>query len=375
MLERAAALQADEPAVPLADQAGLVLGMYLKVVDRFDESRTWLQRVRTTAVDEGDDSALPNTLGHLATLECWAGRYELALAYAIEGRDRAVLTSLRTPMATSAHVLALAHLGRLDEARALGEGDLAADEALGFISAVALHRRGLGVVELMAGNAAAAAAHLLHAVAISIEDVGIREPAILRAHPDAVESLVVLGRIEQAQELTEQLDASTRDNHLPWSTALAGRCHGLTLAAVGDILTALSVTEQALVHHQQLPMPFEQARTRLLFANLLRRSGHRRDARRQLDLAHTTFVELGAPLQAEQARVELSSIGGRTATGDLTAVEERIAELVGAGRTNREVATTLFLSVRTVESHLSRIYRKLGLRSRTELSRRVPLPE
>ena len=199
MLERAAALQADGPLVPVSDRAASVLGMYLKVVDQFDESRTWLETVRAAAVDEGDDSALPNTLGHLATLECWAGRYELALDYAIEGRDRAVLTGLRAPVATSAHVLALAHLGRLDEARTLGQVDLAADEALGFVSAVALHSRSLGVTELMAGHHEAAVEHLVRAVRLSTQDVGIREPAILRAHPDAVMALVTVGRLEQAQ--------------------------------------------------------------------------------------------------------------------------------------------------------------------------------
>src|SRR5439155_10293900 len=70
LLERAASLQADGPPMPVNDRAALALGMYLKVVDRFDESRTWLQTMRTTAVDEGDDSSLPNTLGHLAALEC-----------------------------------------------------------------------------------------------------------------------------------------------------------------------------------------------------------------------------------------------------------------------------------------------------------------
>ena len=91
----------------------------------------------------------------------------------------------------------------------------------------------------------------------------------------------------------------------------------------------------------------------------------------QLAAAATAFVDLGTPIQAEQARLELASLGGRTASGELTPTELRIAALVGAGRTNSEVASALFLSVRTVESHLGRIYRKLGLRSRTELSRRV----
>ena len=79
-LERAVALQAQAEPVPVSDRAGLGLGMYLKVVDRFEESRAWLEIMRTCAVDEGDDSALPITLGHLAALECWAGEYDLAIS-------------------------------------------------------------------------------------------------------------------------------------------------------------------------------------------------------------------------------------------------------------------------------------------------------
>jgi DNA-binding CsgD family transcriptional regulator len=370
-LERADALQAAGPPVPVSDRAALALGMYLKVVDQFDESRTWLQKIQTAAADEGDDSALPTIVGHLATLECWSGRYELALTYASEGRERAASTGLRTPMAASSHVLTLAHLGRLDEARALGEADLAADELLGFVSATALHLRSLGLTELMAGNTQTAAEHLRRALRVSVHDVGIREPAILRIHADAVAALVSLGHLDEAQLFTAELDASTDANHLPWSTALGGRCHALLAAAIGDLPTALAFLEVALVDHQLLPMPFEEAGTRMLFGNVLRRSGHRSDARRHLSAAAAAFLSLGAPIQAEQARLELASLGGRTASGELTPTEERIAALVGAGRTNSEVAAALFLSVRTVESHLSRIYRKLGLRSRTELSRRV----
>lgn len=370
-LERAVAMQVAGPLVPVSDRAASVLGMYLKVVDRFDESRTWLQQVQTSAVDEGDDSALPNTLGHLATLECWAGRFEPALEYAVEGRERAVRTGIRAPMAASAHVLILAHLGRLDEARALGEADLAADDALDFASAVALHSRSLGVTEQMAGNTESAAAHLLRAVRISTEEVGIREPAILRAHPDAVAVLLTLGRLAEAETLIEQLDVSTRTNQLPWSTALAGRCHGLLSAATGARAPALALLESAVADHQHLPMPFERAQTRLIFADLLRRCGHRRDARRQLVAARATFVELGTPGPAARADVELASLGGRTATTALTRVEQRVADLAGQGQTNREVAATLVMSVRTVESHLGRIYRKLGVRSRTELASRL----
>jgi hypothetical protein len=108
--------------------------------------------MRTCAVDEGDDSALPITLGHLAALECWAGKYDLAIALATEGRDHAERMGIRAPMPASVHVLALAHRGHPGEARALGERDLAADESAGFMSAVALDLRSLGTAELMAAT-------------------------------------------------------------------------------------------------------------------------------------------------------------------------------------------------------------------------------
>ena len=372
-LERAVALQEIGEPLPVSDRAGMGLGMYLKVVDRFDESRAWLHALRTSAVDEGDDSALPITLGHLATLECWAGNYGPALQCAIEGREHAARMGMRAPMPASAHVLVLAHLGRLDEARSLGERDVSTDEALGYDSAVALHLRSLGFTELCAGNHAAAATLLLRALAISSDLVGIAEPAILRLHGDAVAALVSLGRIDDAERLTAELDASTQANHYAWSTALAGRCHGMLSASAGDLPHALARLESALADHRSLPMPFEEARTRLLFGSVLRRAGHRGDARKELEAAHVEFAALGTPVQAALAQTELASLGGRTGNaGGLTPVEERIAGLVAAGKTNKEVAGELFVSVRTVESHLGRIYRKLGLRSRTELARRLP---
>ncbi len=371
VFERAVRLQAEADPGPVSDRAALGLGMYLKVVDQFEVARGWLLAMRTCAADEGDDSALPTILGHLAILECWAGDYRLALDYAVDGRSHAARMGLRAPMPTSAHVLALAHLGKLEEARELGQADAATDDALGFVSAVALHLRSLGFTELLAGNADAAAAHLLRALTISSEEVGIGEPAILRLHGDAVAALVTLGRFDEAQRLTEQLDAAVLANGLPWASAMAGRCRGLLHAAAGDVPAALQSLERALVEHERLPMPFEEARTRLLLGSVLRRSGRRTDARRELDAARAVFLRVGSPIQEEQADLELASLGGRRAEGELTPVEERIAALVSAGQTNREVAATLFMSVRTVESHLGRIYRKLGLRSRTELARRL----
>lgn len=119
-------------------------------------------------------------------------------------------------------------------------------------------------------------------------------------------------------------------------------------------------------------MPFELARTRLLLGHVFRRAGRRNDARRELESARAVFHNLGTPIHERQARTELASVGGRRRQEQLlTPVEQRIADLVAAGQTNREVAAVLFTSVRTVESHLARIYRKLGVRSRTELAARL----
>jgi DNA-binding CsgD family transcriptional regulator/tetratricopeptide (TPR) repeat protein len=370
-LERAEALQTVDDRPSIFERAAMGLGMSLKHIDRFDDSRTWLHALHTSAIDEGDDSALPMILGQLALLECWAGAYELALSYAVRGREVAGQVGIKLPALTSAHVLTLAHLGRLAEARKLGESDRAADEAAGYLSAAPLHLRSLGLVELFEGDPAAAADKYVLALSIAAE-IGTTEPAMMRLHQDAVAALVTTGRLDEAERLTGELDASSRRLGLPWATAMAGRCHGLLYAAAGDMASATAVLEQAMVDHVLLPMPFEQARTRLLLGTVLRRSGRRSDARRELEGALAEFVRLGTPVQADQARSALSGLGATRPTEGLTVGEGRVAALVATGQTNREVAEALFMSVRTVESHLSRIYHKLGLRSRTELSRRLP---
>jgi DNA-binding CsgD family transcriptional regulator len=115
--------------------------------------------------------------------------------------------------------------------------------------------------------------------------------------------------------------------------------------------------------------PFEHARALLALGAAQRRAKRRREARATLEDALAAFERLGTALWAERARAELQRISGRAATpGALTPAEARIAALVAEGKTNREVAAALFLSERTVEGHLSRVFGKLGVRSRTELA-------
>ncbi len=153
---------------------------------------------------------------------------------------------------------------------------------------------------------------------------------------------------------------------------MGARCRGLLQAAEGDLEAALASCEQALDAHERMPAPFERARTLLIYGTMLRRAKRRKAAREAIEEALSIFEALPAPVWAENARAELARIGGRAASGGgLTPSERRIAELVATGKSNKEAAAALFLSVHTVESALKRIYRKLGVRSRTELSRRL----
>ena len=146
----------------------------------------------------------------------------------------------------------------------------------------------------------------------------------------------------------------------------------MLLAHEGDLGSALTAFELALTEHERAASPFERARTQLAYGATLRRAKRRADARAALISALELFDTLGAARWAEKAAADLARIPGRApSSGELTETERRVAELVASGLSNKEVAAKLFVSVRTVEANLSKVYAKLGIRSRTELARRL----
>ena len=372
VLQRAIDIERNSEPLPVMERVGMYMGMLFRFAGRFDEARHWLEEMRQCAQNEGDDNALPLIYGHLALLECWVGDFPLALQHVADGLQLTALTGVHSPSVTAAHSLAEAHLGHLGEARQIALAALDHDESQGDSGDVACDLRSLGFVELCAGDLPAAASHLLRALSIA-DELGIGEPAILRIHGDAVEALVGLGRMAEAEHLTAELEQSDRSSS--WANMIAARCRGLVAAANGDHISAEAAFVASL-SVSDVGMRVEVARTRLWLGSVLRRSGRRTDARRELNGALDVFERLGTPLLAARATNELARIGGRAAgTLALTPTELRVAELVGSGRTNSEVAEALFIGVRTVESHLTRIYRKLGVRSRAQLARmRTPSP-
>jgi DNA-binding CsgD family transcriptional regulator len=225
----------------------------------------------------------------------------------------------------------------------------------------------LGFVELTAENPAAAETSLSKAVDLA-DIIGLAEPAAWRFHANHIEAVIGLGDLPRAERLLGWLDGQGRATGRAWTLATSARCRGLLLAARGDTEGAVQALEDALLHHQQLDMPFELARTLLVMGQLQRRAKRKRIAKQHLERAREIFERLPSPPWAERARAELARVGIRPpAPLALTATEERVAAMAASGHTTREVAQALFLSPRTVEANLVRIYRKLGISSRAQL--------
>jgi DNA-binding CsgD family transcriptional regulator len=181
--------------------------------------------------------------------------------------------------------------------------------------------------------------------------------------------MIALDRLDDAERIIGVLESNGRRLDRAWMLAVGARCRSMLLAARGDIDAASETAERALREHQRLAMPFELARTQLVVGQLQRRQRRREAAGATLREALATFEDLGAPLWAERARAELNRATGTRTRAELTASEQRVAELAATGITNREMATTLFISPKTVEANLSRVYRKLNIHSRAELGR------
>lgn len=345
----------------------------LVFADRLDEARPLLDLTRGLADRRGDESVVPHIIMVLAELECRAGRYGPAEAAASVAHEMARAAGqerfAEELSCLSAYLDALR--GRMPDARQKIERTTATAIASWHVFVTIQSLSIAGFIELSDGQPADAVHPLLEATRLA-RDRGYRDPGLFRCQPDAIEALASVGRADEAQVLLDELDSMATALARPWALAAAARCNGLILAARSDVTGAVESLEEALRHHERLDQPFERARTLLALGGAQRRLKRKRQARAALQEALEIFERLGTPPWADRARMELGRIGGRAPSpADLTPTERQVADLVALGRTNREAAEALFMSVNTVETHLSRIYRKLGVRSRTELAAKL----
>ena len=230
----------------------------------------------------------------------------------------------------------------------------------------------LGRAELAAEQPEEAAAALDEAARRRIM-LGWREPGVVLDGADHVEALLRAGREDDAADALERMAGQAERTNRAWVRAATERSRLL----IADAADVDAHAREALAWHDKVDMPYERARTELAWGERLRRLRLRSQAREPLTRALAAFRELGARPWVLRAERELDAAGVRTAEPgphgpsreDLSSHELRIALMVAQGMTNREVAAALFLSPKTIEFHLSRIYRTLGVRSRTQLAR------
>jgi DNA-binding CsgD family transcriptional regulator len=196
-------------------------------------------------------------------------------------------------------------------------------------------------------------------------------PRVCAHASDLIEALVAASHLDEALEVLERFEVEAANSQGQWSLAAAARCRALVRAAHGQLDDALDAAQGSLSLFEGLPMPFERTRTVFVLGQIRRRRKEKRLAREALTTALDVFDELHASVWAERSRAELARIPQRLAPTGLTATERTIASLAADGLTNREIADRMFLSPKTVEVNLTRVYRKLGVRSRATLANRL----
>jgi DNA-binding CsgD family transcriptional regulator len=352
----------------LVREATLAVVNTLAPSSKRDEARALLEREHQEW-RERDEPRSARALWGLAWVEFWAGRWALAAAHAAQAHDISIQYGLEVPQDHLPIAVIAVHRGQLELAREHSERALKLAGGQ-FPLHPPQHMAVLGLVALWSGDSSAAA-EWLGAADQQAAAFGWGEPSVRWWTSDYSELLLELGRIADAVRVLDVWERDAARVGRDWVLSHVTRCRGLVAAAQGNVEQAASLLEQAVAQHEVVGDPFGKARAQLALGVVRRRARQKRAARDAIRAALSGFEQLGAAISVAKARAELGSIGGRTREEGLTAAEHRVAALVAEGRTNREVAAALFLGERTVAGHLTHIYAKLGVRSRTELARRL----
>jgi len=373
LVERSLVLEDHDSLLPVAWRPSLIAGLLCLYSGRHNDGRERLRRVWADAVERGDESDVAFVGIWLSWLEARAGPLTTALEIANEALDLGTATGGQTTAAWALCQRAYVHAlrGDVDEARKDVADAAILLERFEFVLARLWIVAAPAVLELSLGDPEAAWRGCEPLVA-AVEAQGIGEPVPLFFLPDALEALIALGRLDRAEPLVGLLEDRGRALERGWAVGTALRCRALLLAARGDVDGAREAIEGSLAVLEGAEFPFELARSLLVAGVLERRQRQRARAKESFERAREIFERVGARLWAERAAAEIDRLGLRRGSGEeLTASEQRVAELVATGMSNREVAAALSVSAKTVEATLGRVYRKLRISSRAELGARM----
>jgi ATP/maltotriose-dependent transcriptional regulator MalT len=373
-LRRALELEDRHMSVPMAFRPSMHNAMLLAWTGQLERAHDEMRHIRRQCLERGEESDLIYVTFHAVLIAIWRGDLTEATLLSDDAVERAMQLGgdVSLFVALTVRAAAAAYGGREDDARRDLAGAVAASRRCGSYRLAEWPVTILGFLEVSLGNHREALTTL--EPLLSHLDPASEQTEVVAASfvPDAVEAMIQVGRLTDAKPLVDALERNGRRLDRAWMLAVGARCRAMLLAAHGDLTAAASTAAAAMEHHDLLPMPLERARTQLLVGQLQRRQRLKAAASETLGEALAAFEDMGIPLWAERVRVELARCTAvPRRPSELSPVERRVATLAAQGMTNRDVATELFISAKTVEANLARVYRKLGIHSRAELGRHM----
>jgi DNA-binding CsgD family transcriptional regulator len=337
------------------------------------EAREIVTRFLALADERGEAVSYALQRLALCQLELRVGDWDAASRLLDEWAESAEGKLLITATYQRCRALLAVGRGFPDEAKEWATPALRDAEAGNYRWQVLESRRALGTASLLAGEPAEAC-ELLRAVWSYMEHEGIDEPGAFPVAPELVEALVELGELDEAAAVVDRLGRLSEEQAHPWGLATAKRCAALVgLAGDGYREADAARLAEAAADYGRLGLRIDRARSLLGLGRAQRRFKKWGAARETLTDARSAFEEIGSDGWVEVTRSELDRVGARRPrpVGELTPAEERVAQLAAEGLSNKEIAAALFITVYTVEAHLSHAYAKLGVRSRGQLARRL----
>ena len=334
-------------------------------------ARVMLTQMLARADERGEPYAYALVRLHMCELELRAGRWGAATRLLDEWAESSDRELIVWPMYERCRALLAAGRGEPDEAARWGAeaASLADETGVRWDQLEAL--RACGTASLLA-HAPERAVTSLREVWAHTEQEGVEDPGAFPVVAELVEALVELEEPDAAQAATIRLRRLAEEQDHPWGLTTAMRCEALAALGVPERHDAAAVAiRDAAAAYERLGLRFDGARSLLALGRAQRRLKKWGAARAALEQAVAAFESIGSPGWAEEARSELRRVGSRRPqpTGELTPAESRVVELAVDGLANKEIARSLFVSVHTVEVHLSHAYTKLGIHSRAHLSR------
>ena len=337
------------------------------------QARSLLTRFLALADERGEAASYALQRLHLCELELRAGEWEAASRLLDEWAESSDRELRFRPQYERCRALLAAGRGLSGDARQWATDAITQAEAAGcrWDKLEALRARGIAALH---EHEPELAVESLRAVWEHTEREGIAEPGVFPVAPDLVEGLVELGELDEALAVTGRLRELAEAQQHPWGMATVKRCASLVrLGSDAPDEEAAAALDEAAGDYARLGLRFDRARALLSLGRAERRLRQWGAARSFLQEARSAFETLGSPGWARQAQAEVERIGARRPRpiGELTPSEWRVAELAASGRSNKQIAHELHVTVHTVEAHLSHGYAKLGVHSRGQLAARL----